>query len=251
MATIREIDAYLSKIAPCELSENWDNDGVMLCGDADKEVSRVLVCLEINTDAVVSAAKTGAQLIVTHHPFIFRPLKSVRGEYFTQIELLMKNGISVLSYHTRFDRADGGVNDILAGILGLENIFSSGDFLKAGDLPCEMNGEEFADYLRTKLGCGTMKAYFDKDTRIKRVSVCGGAGKDFLSEAAAISDAYVTADLSHNTFIDAKSYGMAIFDAGHYYTENPAAKKLIEILKKQFTDTTFEFYDVGCPYLTV
>lgn len=251
MATIREIDSFFSELCPRELSESWDNDGVMLCGDANTNVSRVLVCLEINTDAVKAASENGAQLIITHHPFIFRPLKSVRGEYFTQIELLMKNGISVMSYHTRFDRAFGGVNDVLADILELRDVFPTGDFLKVGDLSQEMSGEEFASYLKDKLGCGVMKAYYEKDARIKRVAVCGGAGKDFLEEAASVSDAYVSADLAHNTFIDAKTYGTALYDAGHYFTENPAVRKLTDILRAEFPDITFDFFDVGSPYFTI
>jgi len=251
MTTIKDIDSFVTGIAPRELSEAWDNDGVMLCGDTDAQVKKALVCLEVNLDAVKRASEIGASLIVTHHPFIFKPLKNVRGEYFSQIELLMKNGISVLSYHTRFDKAKGGVNDILAQTLGLCNVTEHAEFLRVGELDREMSGEEFAKYIREKLGCGTMKAYFDKSAKIKRVSVCGGAGKDFLADAAGVSDAYVSADLSHNTFIDAKDMGISIFDAGHYFTENPAVYRLADILKSEFNEISFETYDVGSPYFTI
>ena len=101
------------------------------------------------------------------------------------------------------------------------------------------------------LGCGTMKTYFDKNAKIKRVSVCGGAGKGFLEEASKIADAYVSADFSHETFIDSKTIGTAVFDAGHYYTENPAMKKLSRVLSDKFADVVFDFHDVGCPYFMV
>ncbi len=251
MITIKDIDNYISAFFPKELSEGWDNDGIMLCGNTDAEIKKAVVCLEINIDAVKYAAKIGAELIITHHPFIFKPMPNIKGEKFSEIELLMKNGISVLSYHTRYDKAQNGVNDILAETLGLVNVTDNGTFLRVGELEREMTGEEFASHLREKLGCGTMKTYFDKDAKIKKVSVCGGAGKDFLAEASKVSDAYVSADFSHETFREAKVLGTAVFDAGHYYTENPASEKLCERLKTEFPDVTFSFYDVGSPFFTV
>ncbi len=251
MTTIKNIDSYLSEIAPKTLSEPWDNDGIMLAGNVHKEVKNVLICLEVNTDAIKKAAEIGAELIITHHPFIFRPLKNVFGEAFSEIELLIKNNISVASYHTRFDKTAGGVNDVLAGVLDLGNVSMCGEFLRVGELEHEMTGEEFADYIRAKLGSGTMKAYFDKNTKIKTVAVCGGAGKDFLEEAAENADAYVSADFAHNTFIDAKNLGIAIFDAGHYHTENPAIFRLKKLLEKEFPDVNFEAFDVGSPFFTV
>ena len=251
MATIKDIDNFLSDIAPGELSEPWDNDGVMLCGNLNKSIEKAVVCLETNIEAVKYARDIGAQLIVTHHPFIFKAMKSVTAEKYSEIELLIQNGISVLSYHTRYDKACGGVNDTLAQALGLKNIIDNGTFIRTGELEREMSGNEFAAYLRERLKCGTMKAYFEKDARIKRVSVCGGAGKDFLAEASEIADAYVSADFSHETFRDSKKLGIAVFDAGHYHTENPAAKKLKELLQQQFEEVDFEFYDVSSPFFTV
>ena len=251
MATVREIDAFATELAPTCLSEEWDNDGVMLCGNPDGIVTRAVVCLEVGIDVVKYAEKIGANLIVTHHPFIFRPMKNVKGEKYSELQILIKNNISVLSYHTRYDKAKDGVNDVLAETLGLSNISSNGGFLRVGELDCEMTGEDFAEYLRTKLGCGIMKAYFDKDTKIKKVAVCGGAGKEFLSQVQGLADAYVSADFSHESFREARAYGVAVFDAGHYFTENPAAKKLKELLEKNFTDVNFEFYDVKSPFFTI
>lgn len=250
MVTIGQIDEYISGFAMRELSEGWDNDGVMLCGNAMAEVKKAVVCLEIGIEAVKYAVKVGAQLIITHHPFIFQPMKNVTGEKFSEIQLLMKNDISVLSYHTRYDKAQMGVNDILAQSLGLSGVTEDG-FLRTGELPCEMSGEEFAEHLRSRLGCGIMKAYFERDAKIKRVSVCGGAGKSFLGDASKLADAYVSADFSHETFRDAKMLGVAVFDAGHYFTENPAAKALCERLSGEFAGVSFEFFDVGSPFFTV
>lgn len=252
MTTIEAIDKYISSLAPTEYRESWDNDGVMLCGSKDAEVKSAVVCLEVSLEAIKYAIEVGAQLIITHHPFIFRPLKSVTGTSFSELELLVKNGISVLSYHTRLDKAAGGVNDVLAQTIGLENISVGADsFLRTGTLKAEMTAEEFAEHLKTVLGCESMRVYFEKGKSIRTVSVCGGAGKEFLYEAAAISDAYVSADLAHNTFIDAKALGIALYDAGHYHTENPTVKRLVSILKSEFPTVSFCDFDVGCPFFNV
>ncbi len=251
MTRIRDIEKYLSSLAPYELSEEWDNDGVMLCKSDDIKVTKALVCLEVNLDAVKKAEETGAQLIITHHPFIFRPVKNIKDTSYLEFESLMKNDISVLSCHTRLDKTQGGVNDVLAQKLGLINIRNAGDFLRYGELSEEIVAENFADYLRKKLGCGKIKAYFEKGRKIRTVAVCGGAGKDFLAEAANVADAYVSSDFSHNTFIDAKNFGVAIYDAGHYSTENPIVEELVKLLKVEFPDVEFESFDVGSPFFVV
>ena len=251
MTKIRDIEKYLSRIAPYELSEEWDNDGIMLCKSDDVKVTKVLVCLEINPDAIKKAKDVGAQLIVTHHPLIFRPIKNIKDSSYLEFEALVKNDISVLSCHTRLDKAQGGVNDILAQKLGLINIRNDSDFLRYGELCEEIATENFADYLREKLACGKIKAYFEKGRKIKTVAVCGGAGKDFLVEAANVADAYLSSDFSHNTFIDAKNLGVAIYDAGHYSTENPVVQELVRLLTIEFPEVEFESYDIGCPFFVV
>ena len=250
MTTVKNIDSFMSAFAPRELSESWDNDGVMLCKDTEKNVKCALICLEVNLPAIEKAIEIGADLIITHHPFIFKPLKSLSGEAFSEIELLVKHGISVLSYHTRLDKADGGVNSVLAETLGLSNVAKKGEFLYSGELCCAMSGEEFATYIKEKLGCESIKAYFEKGAKIKTVALCGGAGKDFLFEAAECAVAFVSADFSHNTFIDAKNLGIAVFDAGHYHTENSVIYKLKSLLEAEFTGVSFECFDVGCPFFT-
>lgn len=247
--SIKDIDEYLSSLFPKTLSESWDNDGIMLCKDTSAKVTKALVCLEVSADAIERAAKLGAQLIVTHHPFIFRPLKNVTGESYAETEALMKNGISVLSYHTRYDKAQGGVNDVLCETLGLENVRSFGEFLRVGELTQALSAEAFAQKIIEKLGSVGMRVTYERDARIRTVAVCGGAGKEFLPDAkGAGADAFVSADFSHNTFLDAKEYGIALFDAGHYSTENPAATRLCRLLSEKFADVSFAFYDVGCPF---
>lgn len=253
MPTIREIDAFISETAPKNLSEPWDNDGVMLCENQDENVQKIVTCLEINDKVIKEALAFGAQLIITHHPFIFHPLKNVCENTYKSLYTLMKNGISVLSYHTRLDAACGGVNDTLCEKIGLidvkEFITENVAMGRVGKLTKSMDCEQFADHLKKALGVGAMRcAVPDKNKKISSVAVVGGGGKDFIYQASKIADAYVSADFSHNTFIDAKELGLCIFDAGHYYTENPIAQKICTMLEKKFEAISILVSDSVCPY---
>lgn len=253
MPTIREIDVFMSETAPKNLSEPWDNDGIMLCENPDKNAEKIITCLEINDRVIDDALSFGADLIITHHPFIFHPLKNLCDNVYKTIYTLMNSGISVLSYHTRMDAACGGVNDTLCEKLSLLNItefFTENVPMgRVGKLPSAMSPEQFAKHLKKTLGVGAMRcAVPDKNKKISTVAVVGGGGKDFVKTAASLADAYVSSDFSHNTFIDAKELGICIFDAGHYYTENPIADKMREMLVKKYPEVSVYVSDSRCPY---
>ena len=254
MITVRDIDNYLTEISPKNLSESWDNDGVMICSRPDKEVKKVLVALDATSDVIDYAAKEGFDLIVSHHPFIFKKLSRITGFEYKNFETLIKNDVSVLSYHTRLDSALGGVNDVLAERLELSNIHGFGgernDFGRIGNLEKEMSGEEFAFYLKEKLGCD-VRCAFNEGKMIKTVAVLGGSGKDFVYEAMmAGADAYVTSEIPHNLFIDAKVRDFALYDCGHYYTENPVCEKIKKLLCDNFEGLEVEIFDIKSPYVT-
>ncbi len=249
MTTVYDIDLFMSGWAKKELSEEWDNDGVMLCGNPSAPAKKLLVCLEINKKTVEDAKKLGCDTIVTHHPFIFRPLKNICGTDFELASLLISGGISVLSYHTRLDAAQGGVNDTLAEVLGLSDIERFADLGRAGLLEREMEAREFLEYVKKKLSCETFRtSRFESGKKIRKVAVLGGAGKDFLSEAAKIADAYITGDLSHNAFITANECGLLAVDAGHYHTENPVVQTVAQRLCESFPDVEIFVSDPLCPF---
>ncbi len=253
MTTVRDIDKYLSEISPKELSESWDNDGVMICSRPDKEVKKVLCALDATADVIDYAGKNNFDLIVSHHPFIFKKLSRITGFEYKNLETLIKNDVSVLSYHTRLDSASGGVNDVLAQTLLLSDIRGFGgdrnDFGRIGNLPLEMSGKEFALYLKEKLGCD-VRCTFNDGKMIKTVAVLGGSGKDFVYEAMMTgADAYVTSEIPHNLFIDAKVRDFALYDCGHYYTENPVCEKIKSFLTDKFTQLDVEIFDTKSPYV--
>ena len=259
MISVKDIDRALSCAAPRELSESWDNDGIMLCRSGEKAVKKVLCMLEVSARGADFAVRGGYDAIVTHHPFIFRPLANITGQTYAVIEKLMKADISVLSYHTRLDAAEDGVNTCIAELLGLCDVRGFGgeteNLGRIGKLEKPMTPEDFGAYLKEKFGCGTIRAsLFETEGRkIENVAVVGGAGKGFFRDAyKAGADAYVTSEAAHNTFIDCKELDMCLYDCGHYYTENAVCEKIKKILEQSFDgELSVDIYDVGSPYLNI
>lgn len=237
---MKVLDVYniLNKIAPCESALSFDNVGILI-GDRDATVTKAVVCLDCTFEVVKKAVEQKAELIITHHPVIFEPLKSVlKGSVVYECVL---NNISVISMHTNLDSAVGGVNDCLANALGLENVVSvtdeEGFSFRKGVLSEEMSAEGLARYIKSRLG-GAIR-YTDNNKLIKTVCVCGGSGGSELFLAMNHADAFITADVKHNVFMDAAMKSFSIFDAGHFHTENVIVEPLSKLLGEKIKDVAF------------
>lgn len=235
MSKIIDFYKFMDEIAPFNTQESWDNSG-FLVGDGEKEVKKVLLALDATEDVLNEAAEKGAELIITHHPVIFGALKEFHPKNIAF--LAAEKGIAIISAHTCLDIADGGVNDCLAAALGLENIIKVDDgegLMRMGELGKALSCEEFVKYTAEKLNVGGIKYTFT-DKMIKKVAVCGGSGGDLYPFAvSAGADAFVTANIKHNQWIEMRREGFCVLDAGHFCTENtviePLAKKLSEIFE--------------------
>ncbi len=243
---ICEIRELLNLRFPSSLSEEWDNDGDMLCIDPQREVTGIVTALDVTDMAVDEAVRVGANLIVSHHPMIFKPLKRLDSSALAKrIERLIKADISVLSYHTRFDSAKGGMNDILAEKVGLIN---PAPFGFEGEIPMgriggfpECSPGEFATQISIALN--THVTYFEGTRQIKRVAVLGGGGKDFIHLAHTLgADAMVTGDITYSVANDELPYGITMVDAGHYPTEVIAVDAFAELLEDNFDIAVHRFY---------
>ena len=206
MAVVGDIYNALDSFCPFEVHEPWDNVG-LLVGEKESEVRRAAVVLDITPDAVKKAHEAGAQLIVSHHPVIFHPIKNLGAH--DPVYLLAKYGMNALCAHTNLDCADGGVNDVLAQCLGLENVRKipspSADtmLLRAGELKDALSPKNFAELVSQRLCCHVR--YCDGGRSIKRVALCGGAGGEFFSDALAFGcEALVSGDVSHHEFLGAE-----------------------------------------------
>ena len=247
MKTVSEITNALFDLAPFEMKEEWDNVG-LLCGRGGQQVERVLVALDPFPGVAEEAAQIGAQLLVTHHPLIFFPIKTVNdGDTVGRtILFLIEHGISAVNMHTNLDSAPGGVNDCLAEALGLKQIEvlapagtdGQGSAYGLGRWgvtePCAL--PEFLELVKERLGCGGLR-YADGHRPVHRVAVGGGACGEFMKHAVELGcDTFVTADLKYNQFADAKDLGINLIDAGHFPTENLVCNYLANYLRSQFPD---------------
>ncbi len=222
----------------------YDNVG-LLVGDGREKVTGVLVCLDCTDEAISEAVKQGANLIVTHHPVIFDPLKSVTEQ--SLVYRLIKNGISVISAHTNLDQADGGVNDALAEAVGLSDVEKIADiegfFYRIGELSEPATSEELARAVSERLSLPVK--YVGNSSFIKRVAVCSGSGGSMLGEVINTGvDAYITADIKHNVFMEAHEAGLTLIDAGHFNSEDIIVEPLSKELGAAFPDlavTPFHF----------
>ncbi len=227
--TVRNLYEKLSLLYPENLRCEWDNDGIMCCDNLAKEVSNVLIALDVTGATVDYAINNGFDLIISHHPLIFSGQKSLTVDNFTQNKLikLMKNGISVFSFHTRLDAANGGVNDVLCQLLKLkdievDNIDPVG---RIGYLEEKTDISTFAENVKKSIN--TPFVLYNGDKTVQKVYVVGGDGKDLISRAISLgADTLLTGRASYNTIIDAKDMGLNIVEAGHFFTENPVCKKL-------------------------
>lgn len=223
---------------------DWDNDGRMLLPDPEREVKRVLVALDATAAVMDRAIAIGADLILTHHPLIFQPLRRIDD---LRLLRLVKEGIAVYSYHTRLDAVQGGVNDCLAEALGLLDPYPFGEdgMGRVGDLPEETSVCVFAERIKDCLGSPSITV-LDSGNTILRVAVLGGAGKDHISAAAESgADAFVTGEAGYNALLDAEGGEMSIFCAGHYHTEQPVCKRLAAWVSEAVPGSEVEVY-AGC-----
>lgn len=245
MAKVNDVLYFMDMLAPFETSMGFDNTG-LLVGDEKGDVKKILLTLDVTREAVNKAVEAGAELIVSHHPVIFDPLKRIVET--DLVYMLVKNGISVISAHTNLDKAEGGVNDALALKLGLEDIraLESDDpeesglgrlgSVKTSDL------RSFALFVKEALGADGVE--FSGKAPVNTVCVVGGSGGSSLYDAhKAGADTLVTGEAKYNQFADAVELGMNLVVAGHYHTENVVLEPLKEYLLSTINDVEVEIFN--------
>ena len=245
---IKEIAEAIEQYAPLRLQEEWDNAGIQV-GDPEAEVQGVLLCTDATEAVVAEAIERGFNLVIAHHPLIFRGLKKIMGR--TPVEravaMAIKHDITIYSAHTNMDSAWQGVSFRMADKIGMKNV----QFLDVNDVP------PYGDSNATTAGCGVIgdidpaparevlqrvKAAFevgavrysgDGDTIVGRVALCGGAGGFLLDKAVAMgAQLYVTADMRYHDFLD-NSQRIVVADIGHYESEHFTKEIFLEIIQKK------------------
>ncbi len=225
---VKNLYEKLNERIPEELREAWDNDGLMCSSDDSKEVKRVLITLDVTEDIVDYAISHSIDLIVSHHPLIFKPLKAVTEDSHIarKVIKLIKHDISVMSFHTRADKVEGGVNDTLCDILGIKDAvpFGEGFLGRIGTLDEEHTMEDFSYLLKGLLDCDGVKVS-DACIPVQRVAVVGGDGKSYVEAALASgADTFVSGRIGYNTMAEAGEMGINLIEAGHFFTEHPVTQ---------------------------
>ena len=234
--TVQNVLEALWTLAPARYQESWDNIGLLL-GRRDAPVTRVLVALDPTRAVAEEAARLGCELVVAHHPLIFAGLKAATDADPVGARVLAyaAHGIAVIGMHTNLDCAPGGVNDRLAGLLGLRQVRVLDDgetagLLRLGEVaPREL--PDFAAFVKRALGCPGLR-YVSGGRPVCRVAVGGGSCGDMFPKVLdAGCDTFVTADVKYHQFCDAAEAGLNLIDAGHFETEDPVCTVLASHLR--------------------
>ena len=246
MATVNNIFSYFEENVPTYMKMEFDNPG-FLAGNGDREVKKVLLALDITDEVIDEAKRVNAQLIVSHHPMFFE-LHNVSTNDFVGRKLvaLLEAHISAICLHTNLDAVAGGVNDALMSAVGAETAgildimgeapdgtpYGGGRF---GTVP-SMPMEAFLARCKENLHANGLR-YVDVGRHVHRIAVCGGAGGSLLMNAVEMGcDTFITGDVKHNVFIDARELGINIVDAGHFPTENVVLPYLADALSSAFPE---------------
>ena len=241
VATVQDILNILQDIAADDIAETWDNVGLLI-GSPENRTSSVLLALDPTTDLIRQAQDVGAELILTHHPIIFHPLKALRTDQPTAhfIQSALQADINVIGCHTNLDATPGGVSDVLAQSLHLADIeplvaghgCGSGCGLgRIGTLPAHLSPTAFIQVVNSGIAPPWLLEAGARPEQISRVAVCGGSCSDLAETAlAAGADVFLTAEVKHSVARWAEAAGLWIIDGGHFATENPAMPALRHLL---------------------
>lgn len=231
MTTVSDVIGLMDELAPPELAESWDNPGLQL-GSPAWPVQKIMVALDALPAVVADACEQDADLLITHHPFIFKALKQI--DYSTpqgqMIELATRHRLAVFSAHTNLDWASGGLNDAFAEAIDLKNVTPLASLEQAGpgnglgrigemETPTELAG--LARSIKTVFGISSLRITGALDMPVRRAAICTGSGSGLLS-AFFESDAqvFISGDLRYHDARDAELYQRALIDLGHFASEH-------------------------------
>lgn len=236
---VRDIYEFINSIAPFSTAESWDNSGLIL-GSPNLKCNKIMLVLDITRSVVDEAIENNVDLIITHHPVIFSPLKTI--DYDSNIARLIAANVSVISTHTCFDSAQGGMNDILCNKLGLVNVKSvstdDGFSFRLGTVEKLTLAREFAKSTAEALNSKCVN-YSLGEKEIKTVAVCSGAGGSLSELVIKLGvDAFITGELKYNNVIELYESGVSVIVAGHFETEQIFKEELKSKITEKFNDIT-------------
>ena len=247
---VKDIIKVMEKVAPPSLKESYDNVGLMV-GDKEKEVHKVLLALDCTKKVIEEAKRNNIDLIITHHPLIFRkPSRIVKDDLqgFKIIELI-KNDISLFSSHTNLDSVKGGINEEIVNILGFKSNkiieesrvlgFQTSGIGRIVELEEEKNPEDIIKIVKEKLNVENLRAVMG-ERKIKKIAIINGSGQDYFQDALRLgADCIITGDTTYHFASDYKEIGLTIIDPGHFKTEWIVFLKVMKKVEEKFPEIEF------------
>ena len=235
----------LEQYAPLPLQDSYDNAGLQIGLTAEQEVTGALLCLDVTEAVIDEAERMGCNLIVAHHPLLFRGLKQITGQSYVErcVIKAIQKGIVIYAAHTNLDNAEGGVNYRIAEKIGLENLsfldakpgMSAGSGV-VGELPTAEDEREFLERLKELFGIQCLRHNHLCGRKIRRVALCGGAGGFLLSQAIAQgADAFLTGEMRYHDYFGHEGE-LLIAEMGHYESEQYTVEIFAEVLEKRFPE---------------
>ncbi|MBP3816470.1 MAG: Nif3-like dinuclear metal center hexameric protein [Firmicutes bacterium] len=232
---INEILDVINEFCPIADAEEWDNSGPQVIL-SHRDVTKILVSLDISHEVIDEAIEKGAEMILTHHPLIFKPrydIKDINDPVGSYIIRLIKEGISLYSCHTNFDIMEGGNNDFLGNLLGFNKITAHG-IIRSGQLKDKKKVSELAETLSSDLGIplDKMRLIGDPDKVCSKLCWCTGAGAEYILQAKELGvDLYITGDIKYHDATLAKGLDMTCLDIGHFGSEKLFVQNMSRMLK--------------------
>lgn len=252
-----EICALLEQEYAREYACDWDNVG-LLAGRREKEVKTILLALDATDEVVQTAVEHKVDMLVTHHPMIFSPMKRVTDEDMNGRRLiaLIQNDISYYAMHTNYDTR--GMADLSARLLNLqectvlEEVKDGEGIGRVGVLTAPMTLRECAALVKKVYQIPSVKIFGNMDAVVYKAAICPGAGKSTVKEALGFGcDVYITGDIDHHTGIDAVDQGLCIIDAGHYGIEHIFMKDVKEYLEKVLVGVHMDCVPIRHPFTVI
>ena len=251
MISALDIYNFLDSFAPFSSADSWDNCGILV-GSPNTLSEKILVTLDASSDALDTAVSIGAKIILSHHPVIFHPLKSINEN--SVVARAIRAGITIICAHTNLDYAVGGVNDALAGALDLTDIrpfdysLSPLPLGRIGKLRTPLSPAEFISFVKEKLSCPTLRVA-GSVPEINTVAVSGGSLASSPLKAVSLgADALISGDIKHDVFSSLPPSDILLIDAGHFYTENVVIAPLSKKLADAFPSASFFPFAAPAPF---
>ena len=241
MAELNKIIDFLKSFAPFELAEDYDNVG-LLVGDKNKEIKKIMITLDVDEKVVADAKELGCDLIISHHPLIFSPLKRVVSDdaCARSVIALIKNDIALVSVHTNFDSADSGLCDLfLDKIVKTKNRTSiDGNGIgRLADLCDECELSDILAKVKDEFNLYALRYVGDKNKKVRKIAVCNGGGADFVYSAKEMgADLYISGDIKYHHARFAYENDIALIEVPHYNAEIIFCEYVKELLEKEFKD---------------